>query len=188
MPTFEISSGLPSYPVGLTDKEASQLVPIYRAINLLAQRVSLATNSTTYSQSELAGLDRFVNLTGASSSQVTIKAGAAIAYGQLVTLTASGADVVANLATNTVQTSWAHAVCNSPSGLATGEYGSAIFMTGLCPGVTGSVFGSQYYLSTAGALQLAKPTGTAVRVQPVAIGLGAAGVYLNIPTLGDWLP
>lgn len=188
MPTFAISSGLPSYPVGLTDKEASQLVPIYRAVNALAQQVSIATDNANYSSSELANLDRFVSLTSAKSSKVTIKASVAIAYGSLLTLTASGSDILATVATNLTETSWAHAVCDAPAGLAIGEYGSAIFMQGLCAGVSGSVFGAQYYLGVAGVLQSAKPTGTLKRVQPVAIGMGTAGIYLNIPHLGDWLP
>ncbi len=188
MPSYTISSGLPSYPVGLTDKEAGQLVPLYRAINALAQKMSEATGSITYSQGELGSLDKLIQLTDASATRVTIKAAAAIPYGALITLTASGSDVVATVASNDSASAWAHGICDSPSGLAIGEYGIAIFMHGKCAGVSGSVFGEQYYLSTAGAVQSTKPTGTGIRVQPVAIGLGTAGIYLNIPSLGEWLP
>ncbi len=39
MPEYFISSGLPSYPSGLSDKEAALVMPLYRAIGTLAQQL-----------------------------------------------------------------------------------------------------------------------------------------------------
>lgn len=188
MPTYNISSGLPAYPPGLTDQDAAKLVPLYQAINTLAQRISEVTNRVQYNAAELSSLDRFIGLTDDTASKVTIKAGEALTYGQLLTFTASGSDVIAMKADRTNVEKPAHGICNTPLGLALNAYGTALFMHGICRGVSGSVFGSQYWLSTAGAMQVTKPTGTGTRVQPVAIGLGASGIYLNIAALGDYTP
>lgn len=187
MPTYNISSGLPAYPAGLTDKEAVQLVPLYSAINTLAQRISEVSGNVQYSLLEKESLDRLIGLTTERSHYVTIKASGPITYGQLVTLTGSGTDVLASPADYTNPAAPAHAICNMPSGLASLEYGTAIFMHGKCAGVSGSSFGAQYWLGATGTMQLAKPTGAGYRVQPVAIGLGDAGVFLNIPYLGDFV-
>jgi hypothetical protein len=57
-------------------------------------------------------------------------------------------------------------------------------MQGQTPSVSGTVLGATYYLSTAGAIQLAAPTADGVLNQVVAIGLGSAGIYLAIEAVG----
>lgn len=187
MPEYKVSSGLPAYPPNLGDKEASQLSPLYRAINGLAQKISSLTGEVKYSQAEYSQLDRLTGLTSARQSTVIIKAPAAIGYGQLVNLTASGADIIGAVADRTNPILYAHAICSIPGGIAAGTYGPVTFMQGLCAGISGTIFGKQYWLSTAGLVQLTKPTATGELAQVVGIGMGSAGLYLNISTLGDVL-
>lgn len=186
MPKFLISSGLPSYPPALNDSDAAKLAPLYRAISTLANRVSELTGQVQYSQFEYANLDKLLQLRDQTYTVVVVKATETIAYGKLVTIIAGGTDLEASLATNADELKPAHGICDVPGGIAAGTYGPVVFMHGRCAGVSGSVFGAQYWLSTAGTLQLEKPVaGGAIKlVQAVALGMGGAGVYLNIPNLG----
>lgn len=184
MPLYTIGSGLPSYPVGLTDKEAAIIVPIYSAINTLAQNFSAATGNVQYSQSEISNLDPLGGLLDGNYTTVTVKAGAAIGYGNLVNITAVGSDLVAVPASNATSALHALAICDVTTGIPIGTYGKVIWVHGKSAGISGSVFGTQYWLGTAGTVQASKPTTAGLRAQAVGIGLGSAGFYLNIPDTG----
>lgn len=184
MPEYKISSGLPSYPSGLTDKEASIVLPLYRAINSLTQVVSTLAGETQLSQVELANLDSFIGLTSAKNSVITVKAAVAIGYGNLLSITESGTGLLANLASYAAPTTYALAICDQPGGIAAGAYGKALWMQGKTKGISGTTFGAQYWLSTAGVVQITKPTTAGNVAQQVGIGLAQYGFYLNIPNTG----
>lgn len=180
MPQFLISAGLPLYPAGLTDKEASVIVPIYNAINALSQQVALTTGNVQYSPAEQAVLDQFTKLISAKEQRIFVKAGEALAYGNVVTLSLSGGKVVAFKADATNLAKPGHAIIDASAGIALDAFGEALLLTGKTRGITGTSFMAPYYLSTAGQVQAAKPHGPGVITQFIGYGLGSAGFYAAI--------
>jgi hypothetical protein len=184
MPKYDISSGLPSYPPGLSDKDASLVLPLYRSVNAIAQYLSFYTGRVQYTPAEQAQADQFTKLTDSATQKVFIKAGEALGYGNLVNLTVSGGKIVAFKADATNLARPAHAIVDVPGGIPLDGFGEAVFLRGRTMGVGGSTFGSVYYLSTGAAMQLTPPTAPGVLHQVVGIGLGSAGFYLNIEPVG----
>ena len=180
MPQFLISAGLPLYPAGLTDKEASIVVPIYNAINALSQQVALNTGNVQYSPAEQAVLDQFTKLISAKEQRIFVKAGEALAYGNVVTLSLSGGKVVAFKADATDLAKPGHAIIDASAGIALNAFGEALLLTGKTRGITGTSFMTPYYLSTAGQVQAAKPHGPGVITQFIGYGLGSEGFYAAI--------
>ena len=185
MPSFNISSGLPDLPSGLSDKDANLVSPLYRAIGALAQQLSLLTGNIQYTAGEQASIDQFSGLIDSREQKIYVKALETISYGSLITLSVSSGKLAASLATATTLTKPAHGICDQPGGIASGSYGLCLFMRGRSAGVAGTTLGATYYLSTAGAMQLTSPTADSVRNQLDAIGLRSAGVYLNIEPVGQ---
>lgn len=184
MPDFNISSGLPSYPAGLADKEAGLVLPLYRAVNSLAQQLSAQTGNVQYSASEMASVNQLTLLFSQRTQKIFVKAGEDLNYGTLVNLTIVSGKIVANKADATVLSKPAHAVIDRPGGILTGAFGEAVFMEGKTEGITGTTFGTAYYLSTAGIAQSTPPVATGVLNQLVGIGLGSAGFYLSTEQVG----
>lgn len=180
MADYKIQSGLPAYPAGLTDKDAALVVPLYRAINTLANNTSIATGNVVYGSGEMAGLSQLVNLTDGKNTTLNVLAAEDLSYGAMLSLSIADGKIVANKADATVLTKPALAACTAPQGITAGAFGTAVFMRGLVPGISGTVFGATYYLSNDGLVQLAAPTATGVLNQIVGIGMGSAGLYLNI--------
>lgn len=185
MPSYTIGSGLPTLPAGLTDKDANLVTPLYRAIGSLAQQLSLLTGNVEYSQAELGQGNQFAGLTEQRAQIIYVKALETITFGALVTLTIDAGKLAVRLATKIDLAKPAHGICNTTTGIAIGSYGAVILLRGLSTGVSGSTIGAVYYLSTAGTMQITKPTlGTEI-AQIVAVGLGSAGIYLNIVPWGN---
>lgn len=185
MPQFNISSGLPDLPVGLNDKDAALVGPIYRAVTVLAQQLATLTGNVQYSATEQATIDQFSGLVDSKEQRIYVRALEALNYGSLLTLSVAGGKLAASKADALTLTKPAHALCDVPGGIAAGSFGVAIFMRGRSAGVSGTAIGTTYYLSTAGALQALSPTADAVLNQVVAVGLGSAGIYLNIEPVGQ---
>jgi len=184
MPTYQVASGLPDLPAGLSDADSALVTPLYRAVSSLAQQVALLTGNVQYSAGEQAVLDQFTGLIDSREQRVYVQASVTLSYGSLLNLSASGGRLVARLADATDLTAPAHAICDQPGGIASGTYGTALFMRGRTASVSGTALGATYYLSTAGAMQITAPTADSVLNQVVATGLGSAGAYLNIELVG----
>lgn len=184
MPEFNISSGLPSYPSGLSDKEAALVLPLYRAINSLTSQLAVQSGNVQFSGTEQASVDQFTKFTSQRTRKIFVQAGEALSFGNLVTLSISGGKIVAHKADATVLTKPAHAIIDTTTGIASGSYGEAIFMQGKSSGVTGTSFGTAYYLSTAGQVQSTPPVATGVLNQRVGMGLGSAGFYFDAEIIG----
>lgn len=181
MPTFQLGSGLPSYPSGLSDKDAALVLPLYRAVASLSQQVSAATGNIAYTQAEQAQADQFSKLVNQRFNKVFVRATAALAFGKMVNLHLVSGVVEARLADATPGVTLpAHGVVDVPGGIAAGQYGEIIFMSGRSAGIAGTVFGSRYFLSSAGDIQLAIPTAPGALVQVLGVGLGSAGFFLQI--------
>lgn len=180
MPEYFISSGLPSYPSGLSDKEAALVMPLYRAIGTLAQQLSALTGNVQYNGVEQSQIDQLTKLLAQRTQKIFVQAGETLAYGKLVTLSLSAGKIVANKADATNLNKPAHAVIDVPGGIAAGQFGEAIFLQGRTSGITGTAFGAPYWLSTDGQVQAVKPDGPGVLTQYVGIGLGTAGFYADI--------
>ena len=185
MPQFNIASGLPDLPVGMSDKDAALVGPIYRAVTALSQQLSLLTGNVQYSASEQATIDPFGSLIDSREQRIYVKAMEALSYGSLLTLVVDGGKLAAWKASATTLTRPAHAICDVPGGIAVGSYGVCLFMRGRTASVAGTSLGTTYYLSTAGAMQATAPTADSVLNQIVGVGLGSAGVYLNIEPVGQ---
>jgi hypothetical protein len=184
MPQYEITSGLPSYPAGLSDKDAALVLPLYRSVNSLAQYLSFNTGNVTYEPSEQAQASQLTKLLDAKTQKIFVKAGEALSYGNMLSLTVSGGKIVAYKADATNLARPALAVCDTPGGIALDGYGEAVFMQGRTIGIAGTTFGTAYYLSTAGAIQSTPPVATGVLNQIVGVGLGSEGFYLNVEAIG----
>jgi hypothetical protein len=180
MPEYFISSGLPSYPSGLSDKEAALVLPLYRAIGTLAQQISTLTGNVQYSGTEQGQIDQLTKLLAQRTQKIFVQAGETLGYGNLVTLSLASGKIVANKADATNLNKPAHAVIDTPGGIATNQFGEAIFLQGRTSGITGTTFGAPYWLSTAGQVQAVKPEGPGVLTQYVGLGLGTAGFYADL--------
>jgi len=185
MPSYTISSGLPELPVGLNDDDAALVGPIYRAVAALAQQISILTGNVQYSAGEQGTIDQFSSLIDYREQRIYVKAMETLPYGSLITLVVDGGKLAAWKADASVLTKPAHGICDQPGGIAAGSFGVALLMRGRTASVSGTALGSTYYLSTNGALQAVSPTADSVLNQMVAIGLGSAGIYLNIETIGQ---
>lgn len=178
---YLIDSGLPTYPAGLSDKDASLVLPLYRAVNSLSQKVSVATGNIQTPTSEMPLTDQLDQLLSHRTNKVKVRAAEAVGFGQLVNLFLTGGVIEARLADATTTSKPCHGICDVVTGLAAGQWGEIIFMSGRSQGIAGSVFGSKYYLSTTpGAVQLFAPGGGGNLVQIVGVGLGSAGFYLQV--------
>jgi hypothetical protein len=180
-----ISTGLPSYPAGLSDEDASLVVPLYKALNTLAQQLSLTTGNVQYSSGEMANLDQLTALLNQKTQKIFVKAGEALSYGNVVTLSLSAGKIVAYKADASVLNKPAHAIIDDAGGIALNDFGEAILLTGRTLGITGTTFGTVYYLSTAGQVQTARPHGPTILTQVVGYGLGSAGFMAAIEAPGD---
>lgn len=185
MPQFLVSAGLPLYPAGLSDKEAAIIVPIYNAINALSQQVAAVTGNVRYTEGEQATYDQFTKLISAREQKIFVKAGEALAYGNVVTLSLSGGKVTAFKADATDLAKPGHAIVDAPAGIALNGYGEAILLTGRTLGITGTTFMAPYYLSTAGQVQATRPHGPGIITQFIGYGLGSAGFYAAIQNQQD---
>ncbi len=181
---YLIESGLPQYPAGLPDRDVALVLPLYRAIHALAAQVSLATGKVQYSAAELGQLDRAGALGVGAYQRLTIQAGEALGYGDLLALSVSGGEIVAHKADAATLTKPALACMDTIGGLASGATGTALFMAGRTKGISGTAFGVTYYLGAAGAITATAPTTDNTIKQIVGIGLGSAGFYLDIAPVG----
>jgi hypothetical protein len=177
MPEYLVTSGLPTHPAGLTDKEASLVLPLYRAVNNVAQSVSVLSSNTQYSASEMAQASQVTKLVAAKRNKIFVRAFENMNYGTLVSIYDNAGVITARKADHAVPYG-AHGVIDTPVGVVAGEYCEILFMAGHSFGITGTVVGQPYWLSTAGQVQATKP-GTGI-VQPIGWGLGSSGFYLNI--------
>lgn len=184
MARYGLQSGLPDLPVGLADKDFSLVAPLYRGISSLAQQLSANVGQIQYEPGELAEVDQLVKLLDSNTRKITVQAGEALAYGNLLALSVAAGKIVAHKADATNLARPGLAVCDTVGGVAINGFCEAVFMQGRTAGISGSVLGAAYYLSTAGAVQLAPPVATGVINQIVGIGLGSAGFYLNIEPVG----
>ena len=180
MPRFDLQSGLPSQPSGLSDEDYGLVVPLYRAVSALTQQVAAATGNVTYTPAEQATADQFTKLISQRYNKIFVRATVALGFGKLVNLHLVGGIVEARLADATGTTLPAHGVVDVTTGIAAGAWGEIIFMTGRSSGIAGSVFGSRYFLSTNGDVQLAIPTAPGSLIQLVGVGLGSAGFWIDI--------
>ena len=184
MPKFNISSGLPSYPPGLEDKDAALVLPLYRATNSLAQFISFNAGEVEYSPSEQAQANQLTKLLDGKTSKIFVQAGEALSYGQMLSLSIVAGKIVAHRASATNLSRPALAVCDQIGGIPLNGFGEAVFMQGRTAGISGTVFGAAYYLSTDGTIQVTPPVATGVLNQIVGVGLGSEGFYLNIEPVG----
>lgn len=180
MPRYNINSGVPDYPEGLSDEHARLVVPVYRALNSLAQQISLLTSQLQLSQADLSQLDPLLLARAGDYHKVSVQAAEALAYGQLVNLFVDTGVIKARVATAADLTKPAHAVVDTDVGIANGQWGQVVFMEGRTQGISGSALGQTYWLSTNGQVQTVKPTAPGVISQRVGVGLGSAGFWLKI--------
>lgn len=183
MPTQLIQSGLPSVPAGLPDKEHRLLLPLYLALNSLAKSTANATGMNSFTQEEMSQINPLAALTTQQHTRIFARAIVPIAFGKLVNLVLDIDTLGAQLADATNDTKPAQAVCNQPEGVAIGGYGEFLLFTGYTVGISGTVLGATYYLSTEGNAQIARPSVAGSIVQAVGTGLGSLGFYLQISSL-----
>lgn len=178
MPQYLIGSGLPSYPSGLKDENAALVLPLYRAVNSLAQQLANNVGEVQLNAAELSQTSPFSFLSNARTNKLTVRASVALNFGQLVNLTETTPGIIDAVLADSATSVAAHGVVDTIGGIAAGSYGQVVFMTGRTQGIAGATFGTTYYLGAAGAVQNAPP-GTGL-VQKVGVGLGSGGFYLNI--------
>lgn len=177
MPEYLVGSGLPAQPAGLDDKDFRLVNPLYSGVGALARAIAGATNQVKFSQTELAQRNQLGSLAAAPQNIIYPLFPAAMTYGQLVNLYVSGGKLAAQPADQSTGLP-AHGILNNTAGADAGSYAEVILMQGLTGGITGSVVGQFYYLSTAGLVQATVPG--AGLVQKVGVGFDTGGFYLNI--------
>jgi hypothetical protein len=185
MPKYTVSTGIPEAPAGLDDEDYALVLPLYRAISLLAQQVSTLTGTAQFDATDVAGSGPFVQFQAQRMYKVRPVAAVALPYGALVNLYNNAGVLTARLADRTDGTKPAHAIVDDPLGAAVGAYANCIMLHGRSRGVSGTTVGTQYWLGLAGAMQNTKPTTAGNLAQRVAIGMGTNGIILCITGNGD---
>lgn len=185
MPKSTVLTGISETPAGLGDKEYSLVLPLYRAISILAQQVSILTGTAQFSSVDIVGSGPLVQFQAQRMYRVRPVADVALPYGALVTLVNNAGALTARLADRTDGTKPAHAIVDDSLGVAAGAYANCTMLHGLCAGVSGTTVGAQYWLGTAGTMQNTKPTTAGNLAQRVAIGMGNLGAILCISGNGD---
>lgn len=183
MPRYGVSSGLPDLPSGVSDADHAKLRPLYIAVNALARNTSKVTGQELYDQSELSQLSPVAELVQQNMNKLIIKANSTLAFGKLVHLFFDGTNVCAEYADSTNNTKPAQGFVNNPNGIPAGTFGEIVLCAGYCPGIAGSAIGTQYYLSTLGNIQNARPAVAGTIIQAIGFGLGSLGVYVHISSL-----
>lgn len=177
MPRYNITTGIPDYPPGLSDSDTALVLPLYRAVTNLARRLSEVTGQVQYDPVERFNLSPFTNVLGADASRVFAAASEAIPYGNLVNLYESGGALFARRADRTLGYV-AHGIAMIPGTTAAGTQTEVLFMQGKTSSVGNAVMGTHYWLDAAGVMTSVKPTSGIIQV--VGWGLGSGGFYLNI--------
>ena len=183
MPDYRITTGLPQLPAGQKSESFNLVLPLYTAMNSVAQAVSVVSGLVDFNQSELAERNQVASLSTANHNKVFALAPVALTFGTIVNLYLSGGKIAAQPADATDNTKPAHGIVNQAQGIAAGDYGEIVICQGYSSGIAGTTFGSYYYLSTAGLIQLARPAAAGSIVQAVGFGLGTSGFYLSISSL-----
>jgi hypothetical protein len=185
MPNYNVKTGLPQLPSGLNDTDFALVRPLYLAMNSLAQGLGDATGKVDFEQGELAQRNQLASVITGQHRKLYARndTGAPLGYGKIVTLSLSGGKIIAQYADSTNNTKPAHGIVNNPLGIDAGNYGEIMLIEGWSAGIAGTTFGSYYYLSTVGNVQLARPAAAGTIIQACGFGLGTAGFYLHISPL-----
>jgi hypothetical protein len=178
MANYRVSTGLPQLPPPAYDtQDFAKFLPIYQALNALSTNLSSATGLVDYDQAELAERNQLGSLLVNNQQTIYPKAASSLGFGLLVNLFVSGGKILARPADASLGRP-AHGIVNEPDGIATNSFGKILFFEGHCLGVSGTSFGTPYYLGNAGLMTTPSPAPG--YTQPVAWGLGSLGVYLRI--------
>lgn len=181
MPDYGITTGLPQLPSALKDENFTLVLPLYQALNTLAQTLSSQSGLVDFSQSELGQRNQLASIVRQQHAKVYARAvGSALAYGKIVNLYLDSGKIAARYADATDNTKPAHGIVNQPQGIDASDYGEVVLMEGLSQGIAGTTFGAYYYLGTNGDVQLGRPITAGSIVQALGFGLGSAGFYLHI--------
>lgn len=182
MPNYRITTGLPQTPAGMDNKDFSKFLPVYNALNALAQAVSIAGGNVEYSQEELGQRNQLGSiLTQNHRVAYPLADGLSLSFGAIVNLYLNGGGkICARLADATDNTKPAHGIVDEPLGISSGDYGRVVLVEGHTAGIAGTTFGQYYYLGVTGLVQAARPAAAGSIVQAVGFGLGSAGFYLHI--------
>ena len=185
MPKYLVGSGLPPTPLGLSDRDAALVLPLYQAMTNLAQRVSELTGDVQYTSLETQSLDRAVGVRVSQLNKMGVLAAEDLAYGDVLHTRVVGPEVLAYKATHDDVTKPAHGICDTVGGIATGTYFQMLWMNGRTRGIASAVFGQTYYLGVNGAITAALPATDGIIRQIVGVGLAGAGFYANIIPVGQ---
>jgi len=191
MPDYLLNSGLPASPAGLSDRDYALVGPLYAALAAMAQTIAALNGAVQYSQYEMQNMRQTAGLINKTQNKLVIKATETLSYGKLVNLYAANDTYLSGspqklhgrLATNYASdgtTRPALAYVDNPNGIASGQYGEVIFMTGHTYGISGATMATPYYLSTGGLVQAAQPADSGRLIQIVGIGMGTFGFYVDI--------
>jgi hypothetical protein len=183
MPDYRITTGLPQLPAGQKDASFNLVLPLYQAMNSLAQSLSVVGGLVDYSQAELADRSQWASISSQNHNKIFALATTDMLFGQIVNLVLSGGKISMQLADATDDTKPAHGIVNQPQGILTGEYGEVVLSQGYVQGISGTTFGATYYLSAVGLVQTIRPSAVGTIIQAVGTGFGTAGFYLNISSL-----
>jgi hypothetical protein len=182
MPDYGITTGLPQTPAGMENKDFSKFLPVYNALNALAQAVSIASGRVTYSQEELAQRNQLGSILTQNHRVAYVLAdGISLPFGTLVHLYLNGGGkICGEPADASTSAKPCHGIVDEPLGINPGEFGRVVVVEGYTQGITGTTFGQYYYLGVGGLAQAARPAAVGSIVQSVGFGLGSAGFYLHV--------
>lgn len=184
MPDYNITTGLPSLPSALPNKEFDLVKPLYLAMNALAKGVSIYAGQVGFDQNELTQQNQLSTLLTQNHRKLYALAdGVTLAFGKIVNLYISGGKIAARYADSTDNTKPAHGIVNNPLGINPGEYGEIVLIEGYSQGISGTTFGLYYYLSSNGDIQAGQPTAVGTVRQGMGFGLGTGGFYMHISSL-----
>lgn len=177
----KIILGLPSLPNDqLTSSAYNESTLIYRAINNLAQGVSLYAGVDSVEQADWDQYPPSVTVLSGNLTRLYPVAAVAITAGQIINLYSDAGVMKARLASATSATTMAHGVANTACGI--GERFEMQWLRCYCLTIGGMTAGTLYWLSTVGgAIQNLPPVAAGTIAQPIGLAFASSELLMDIP-------
>lgn len=172
--------GLPSLPSdGLPPAVYNEATLLYRAINNLAQGISLYAGVDPIEQADWSQYPPSATILSANLTRIYPIAGAAISVGQIVNLYSNAGVLNARLANASGAGTMAHGIANTSAAI--GQRLEMQWLRCYNFSIGGMTIGTLYWLSTvAGAIQNVAPAAAGTIAQPIGVAVAASELIMDI--------
>jgi len=187
---YGVGTGLSDSPIDGDEETRRILVPIHKAINALAQRVSDLTGITGVPQADIQGLGATALHNGTLGQSFIFKAGEDIPRNRLIHLKNVGGDCVMFLASSNSASQYrCVGACIESGGVVSGARGRVLLYSGLLTGFSGLLPATLFSLGVNGLFYPGNyPVGNGMGVVGMAVDATTILMQINSPSSGASAP